>query len=239
MDTLKNILFVCSFCASLFVLFYILCLISAVFGLVFKKTRIKWEELNPVLMVKGGIRSGNVLLTVLLSTAIVVGIVYMALSHFLASTRIGAFFEAGNYNEYYEAILYIKEKPVFCIVNVSHIDNSVYLLDEILLPYGRSKYIDVEYEPEYAPCNLYLGDQGTECEIVLTDIATKTSYDILESVVVSNYGELCGSKKTGNYHFIDCPNAKRINGENLVYFDNHSEADALGFVMCEVCADRY
>lgn len=180
------------------------------------------------------------LMGVLVGTLIfAIGIGNLVAEHFLESTIIGSFYERGSYRETYEATLYIDEKAVFCLAEVDK-SGIYYTIFNILLPYGRNEYIDdCAYEPDAKSNWVDLGEWDTSCKIVLHNPATVDSYSRLDSTVVSNYGEFCGSKEDGTFHFKKCYHARKIDEKNLVYFSSDSEADALGFVMCERCRDKY
>lgn len=146
-----------------------------------------------------------------------------------------------KYTENYDAILYIDEKPVFCIVAIDkRTDNgrSNYWITEISLPYGHSEFVDAEYDPDQNYVNICLGDWGWDCNLTLGEPATSLSYTMLKNEVVSNYGELCGSRESDTYHLLDCQYAKNIKPQNLIYFENQQEAEVLGYSFCSICVEN-
>lgn len=240
MDDLKKILFACSCIFAFAALSYVLGFLSSMWGAIRYKKPIRWNDFNPIAMISSGVQSGKAGLSLLLSLVIVVGAVNLILSHTMVSNEIGAFYEAENYNTKYEATLFIKEKPIFCIVNVwRHSEpDPVYTLTEIHLPYGKFQYIDAEYDPDYNN-SVHLGYWGHRCDIELIRPITDTSFSRLKNEIVSNYGEFCGSMGAEKFHLLDCWNVKNIKAENLVYFDTALQAEALGYEMCVICANRY
>lgn len=246
MDTIKTILTICSIIFGLSIFIYCASFIHAVWCRIsWRKEPIPWKDFNPFLILRDSLNTGSnndVLVSVIFLFIIAVGLVNIVLESSLASTKIGSFYEEPEYKEEYEAILYIDEKPIFCIATIDkRIDdrNPRYFISEIALPYGHSEYVDAEYDPEDDFAEICLGEWGWRYKLTLKDPATEDSYKMLENEVVSNYGEFCGSKGSDKFHLLDCQNVKNISPQNLIYFESEKEADALGYTMCSICADRY
>ena len=172
---------------------------------------------------------------------IIVSLVNFTLSLGLSSTQIGTFYEKAEYEEDYEATLYIDNKSVFCIAHL--IKNSepeiTHTISKISFPYGKSQYLDERYDPNYENNEVSLSDWDIECKIILTHPVTQTSWEILQNEVVSNYGEFCGSKESDTFHLLSCPQAKKIKKVNLVYFSSYKEAVVLGYEFCDSCHQKY
>ena len=233
MQIIKWVLTFCSAAFAWILGCYCLIFIYAVGCRLFKGQHINWDTVLPWRKLKNDKPIHPFLVIVLTA-----GVVNCVLSMCLSSTEIGAFYEKSEYRETYEATLFIEEKPIFCLAEVQKYEGR-YLIQNVLLPYGNHEYTDNEYDPEEGSARLSLGDSGWDCTIVLNDPATDMSYDMLNNVVVSNHGEFCGSKSSDIYHLLDCPHAKRINRENYTYFETRKEAEALGFVFCSDCNERY
>lgn len=233
MDIIKWSLNICSVFFAFVALYYCLFLIYSLGRRLFAGARIDWDEVLPWRRNKTDKPTHPLLIIVLAA-----GVINCILSACLSSTEIGSFYEKSEYEETYEATLFIDEKPVFCLAEVYKSDGR-YVVVNVLLPYGNHEYTDNEYDPEEGSARLSLGDSDWDCTVVLNDPATDASYDMLNNVVVSNYGEFCGSKLSDMYHLLDCPHAKRINRENHIYFETREEAEILGFIFCSDCSDRY
>ena len=174
----------------------------------------------------------------LLAIIFLIGGANAAFSQFASKAEIGAFYELGEYETTYEATVYIDEKPVFCLVEFYRYEGQ-YTLSNILLPNGKSEYLDDEYDPECAPVRVSLSDWGWTCHIVLNSPATESSYAKLDNFVVSNHGEFCASKTSDSYHLRDCRHAKTIAPKNYIYFETQKEAEVCGYQFCTECNDRY
>lgn len=230
---MKTILNGCTAIFAFAVFCYCAAFVIALWHRVRHKEKIPWDQLNPSSLLHGP--------RIMLLVILIVGLINAILSQALASTKIGAFYEKSAYTENYNAILYIDEKPIFCIVAVDKQTDggkSNYWITEVFLPYGHSEYVDAEYNSDKNYANVSLGDWGWDCSLSLGEPATSLSYTMLENTVVSNYGGLCGSKESDTYHLLDCQHVKNINPQNLVYFESQQEAEVLGYTFCSTCTKR-
>ena len=228
------------YCFIAIVGLYILVLLYAVFG----KDPVKWKELRPREYINSLTKNRTLQVIIILLT--ILGFISVVCSFAFSSTQMGAFFEKSNYSETYEATLYFHDKPIFCLVDMERETESdegesysSYLIKTIYLPYGHS--IELDYE-EYTPnrVNHYrLGEYSYDCQLVLNHPANEASFDLLNNTIVTNYGNCCANKQSDIFHFTDCPKVKSINKQNLIYFDDDTEAFVLGFEMCEDCKDRW
>lgn len=241
MEYLKFALAICDLILCFVILGFICDLIKVIWNRIFKKQKIGIKEIFPFSVfveIKNGDKNLSVF-HVIVSLAVIAGIVNNILSYTLASEQIGAFYEKSEYKADYEAVAYVGDKPIFCIVTVAKYGKDDYRIIEEKMPYGFTAYDDAQYEIEKGYVNTFIGEYGTKCKIVLKDLATRDSYKLLDNTVITNHGPLCGSVNSKKYHWLECPNAQNIEEKNLIYFDNSAEADVLGYTLCQFCEETY
>lgn len=181
------------------------------------------------------------IVSVLFIISLAVAILFLVLDHFSLLSDP----PSPQPKTYYEATLFVDDKAVFCIADVkvlySSKAGSTYWINELLLPYGKS-YSPTHggYDPNDSRNLLSLGSAQAvySCKIVLSHPATDASFALLDDIMISNYGPCCASKGSDFFHLSDCPHAKSIKPENLVYFSSDKEAWCLGFEMCNDCWNR-
>ena len=245
MDSLRTALIFCSFISYAILIIYVVQFILSFISSIIKKKPFSWCKWNPYY----GIKKEHRLRTVIFSVLFLIGIAVPFISEKFANTKMGDFWEKRNYEEAYEATLYVDDVPMFCIAtvwcNTDAVENnrgqlvheSRYTIVELFLPYGKSTYTDDEYYPDQKISLITVN--GWSCKIKLKDIATEDSYQLLKAEVPTSYGEFCSSKSSDTYHLFDCKYVKRIESENLIYFKNQEMAEVLGYSMCEVCQKHY
>lgn len=211
--------------AFLIIIIYLFIFLRDVAKQIFQKVPIKWREYHPRTWFEK--KTG-----ILLVLVVIIGIANLTAQRIFQSNEIGAFYERSSYDETYEAILTIDKNPVFCLAEISHSDDE-YIIWEVHLPYGKSCYTECEYDPSESIEQIDINDYY--CFIELIRPATEQSYAMLENTFISNYGEVCASKVSDTFHYLECPAAKRINPSNLVYFQDEREARIFGFSPCGQC----
>lgn len=205
-----------------------------------------WETVNFISHYKKSRKDGSTMIDVVVLTFLV-GAINIVCSTVFSSTQIGAFYEKSSYSECYEATLYVDNKPIFCLVDMSkeqEESNSgmrdFYYLSKIYLPYGKSQFIDDGgYDPTSDTNFFYLGEESILCNVVLHSPASNDSYEKLLYEVIASYGEFCGSRKSDIFHFVFCNYVDSISPENLVFFESEAEAHVLGYTMCDFCWQNY
>lgn len=238
MDTLRSIMDVFEVIFALILFFYVIFVVDFLYRKILKKGNKVWSELNPISQICGIWKSGHKKICVILSAIIIVGSFGLVADKFFSTTEIGSFFEKSSFEENYEAVFYIDEKPIFCIAEIwkEHYENGTsYRISYINLPYGKSKDVDEEYYPDIDENIIYLGDNSQRCKIVIGHVATERSYEMLENEVITAYGDFCGSKDGNKYHLTSCPSAKRIKDKNMIFFESEIEADIFRYEPCETC----
>ena len=200
--------------------------------------------MSPIYIVKSSIGKAEAKFTIGLTIVTVVGFIYMAAYYNFQTTEIGSFFEkTSDFEEQYEAIIYLDEKPIFCIADVQkHKDpetGSYYTINKLSLPYGKFDYCDgEEYDPSYGNNEVHVGFYSEFCRIEIGDVATEKSVNMLEHEIVSAHGYFCASRKGEKYHHVQCPSAANIAAENKIFFESEEEANLLMFDFCNLCIDH-
>lgn len=243
MDKLRGALGLCELVAGFVILVFAWILMEKVYR------RIRFKEPMEVKNLLPDVRDMDAKGVAIYATVLIVtvaGIGNMILSRTMASTQIGAFYEKSEYEETYEATIYLNEKPVFCLVDmrrsVDEYDDGErtrkydnYWIDYIYLPYGKKGYVeDSEYSPQRGG-RVYLPISWEDVKIVLDRPADEESRKKLEAEVVTAYGPICGSRSGDTYHRNNCTSAKNIKMENKVFFENEKEAYMLGYGACQMC----
>lgn len=167
------------------------------------------------------------------------GAVNLVLQAALENTQIGAFYEEEYYSETYTATLLIDETPIFCIVEMSRTGKTDYFISKIYLPYGKTQYLEAEYDTTDSRNEIALGYWGDLYSIVLDYPVTELSFARLSHETVSNYGAFFSSKNSDMFHFDGCTIEGPIPQEDFIYFRTDKEAYAFGYEMCNDCRDRY
>ena len=245
MDKLRGVLGLCELVASFFIFVAVWSLLKSGYRRIRYKEPIKRENVFPIPDIRDLDMKGVVIyIAVLIVT--VAGIGNMILSRTMASTQIGAFYEKGEYEETYEATIYLDEKPIFCLADmrreIDEYDDGErvrkyvnYWIDYIYLPYGKEGYVDdSEYSPQRGG-RVYLPTSWEDVKIVLDRPANKESHKKLEAEVVTAYGPICASRSGDTYHRNECSMAQRIKTENKVFFEDEHEAYILGYEAWQRC----
>lgn len=207
-------------------------------GKLLKRNDRPWSEMNPIGPILELWRRGQKATCIILSFILVIGFCGVIAETFFSTTEIGSFLEKSSFEENYEATIYAGEKPIFCIVNVWKEHDKYgdsYYISYINLPYGKSDDIDQEYYPERDDNTIDIGDNDVECKIVIRNVATEYSYELLKNEVVTAYGKYCGSKDGEKFHSLSCVSAKNIKDENMIFFESETEAYLFGYDPCENC----
>lgn len=242
MDKLRGALGLCELVAEFIILAFAWALTKKVYR------RIRYKELMELKNLLPDVRDMDAKGVAIYAAVLIVtvaGIGNMILSRAMASTQIGAFYEKSEYEETYEATIYLNDKPVFCLVDmrrsVDEYDDGErtrkyanYWIDYIYLPYGKEGYVEEEYSPQ-SRRSIYLPTSWESVDIVLNRPADEESHKKLEAEVVSAYGPICGSRSGDTYHHNNCTSAKNIKMENKVFFENEEEACLLGYEACQMC----
>lgn len=210
-------------------LFYLL---RAVYRRVRYRQPILWSEFNPFAGVHS--LSGAVLPAVL-----VIGLLNLIGMGFFSKEEIGAFYEKPSYQADYDALLKIdKGADIFCIATIEPCYGE-YRVVKISLPYGKTQFPeDANFDKDDDKISLSLGYEWWDCDLVLDGLASENSYTILDSYVVSNYGDFCASMESDTYHLAKCRYIKNIKDENLVYFQSKRDAEVLGYSFCKTCREE-
>lgn len=252
-DHLKTVLAFCAGFAGLCCFFYILNTIGALWKKLCRKEPIG-DKLNPIKGLIKIYKNGNKIGAVIFAVAFVAGALYWCADSFFSTRELGAFLEQrGEFEEEYEAYIYIEGKPVFCIAEINkwidqyesgagRSENDVsYVITSLKLPYGREvQNIEDEYYLSKENNQVYLGTEFWESyKIEIGSVATERSYKVLDNTVISSYGEFCASKKGDKYHYLSCPAAANISNQNMVFFENGLEADVLQYEFCDLCAENW
>ena len=248
MDMLKTCVSACAAITLLCVGFYALCVIDAIWK------KIRWGEkvkdnINIFKSLRELYEKGHKIGVVLFIIILAVGACYTVADHFFSTRELGAFLEErGEFEEEYEAYVYVDGKPVFCIVEIDKVMNvyedgrgrTSYIITKIKLPYGKEQVdMDDEYRLGKKDNTVRLGvDMWKWYKIEVGSVATEKSRIILKNTVVTSYGNLCASKKSDKYHYLDCPSVAQIGDKNKIFFKSALEADALQYTFCSLCAER-
>lgn len=231
MEFWRNILRYCTAAAECMIVLYA----YAIIGLLWDK----FVKKNPAIHGKDFLLLPHKPFGWVVFVVTVIGIINLVLSVLLASTEIGNFYEKDEFSADYEATLYVRDTPIFCIVEVrkwTDDGEKSYYIEKVKLPYGHEdEQVDAEYDAEKNRAVVSLGHRETDYDLELKGLATQASYKMLADMVVTNYGEFCGSKEAGVFHRLDCHHVSSIKPQNLVYFDNADQADALGYSACDTC----
>lgn len=146
---------------------------------------------------------------------------------------IGAYEEEDEYDRDYSALVYAdgdEEHPIFAIAEIRCFEGD-YSLNKLKLPYGRSLYLDCEFE-RGKDISFYLDSYYT---VQLNQPATKADYQLLESMVVNSDGFFHGDFDSDVYHTRDCFLCDEIKRSKLVYFKSVAQAELFLFTPCEIC----
>lgn len=233
MDRLKSCLTIISAFTLLVFAMMLLDVLRAVYKRVRYKQPIPWREFNPF----AGMHS---LSGAVIPAILVIGLLNLIGAEFFAKEEIGAFYEKSSYQVDYDALLEVDGRTeMFCIATIKREEGYPYCVVKLALPYGKTQCPEVYFEEDDSTISINLGNEGWSCKLTLGGLSTKSSYTILKSYVISNYGEFCASKRAGVYHTQECGNIKKIKSENLVYFQNQRDAEVLGYTFCKSCRQRY
>lgn len=227
--SLRKVLDILSYIAVLLIVCYVGSFLWSAAKRIFKKEPMKMEEYHPRTLFESKT-------SIVIFFLCAIGVVNLIAGSVYKSNVIGAFYERSDYNETYEATLYIDGRPIFCLAEMSRYDGE-YHIREVHLPYGRSQYTDEEYDPDEAPEGISIND--VDCRIKLLYPADTSSYTRLANTFTSNYGDFCAGASSDVYHFRNCYAAQNIAKENLIFFLNEKEAETFGFSMCGLCRNRY
>lgn len=178
-------------------------------------------------------------LSIALAIVIGVGVANETANTFFSRAEIGAFYEKETYTTMYEATIYIKDHPIYVIVEIDRqVDG--YYISSVMYPYGHQEFCWEEFYPEDNTNTLSLSEYRHDCTIVLNCPANESSFDRLSANVVSNYGDFFASKNSDIFHYCDgCYRYNSILPKNLIYFNSRQEAEILGFDFCKDCNEYY
>lgn len=242
MDALKTVLTLCELITILCLLFYAIMIVTFFFRKLLRKTDEKWATLNPKTLFIEQSKRGNLKGVVIFSVIITSGLLSLVCGKVFATTEMGAFFEVDyEYTEQYEAYVYIKDKPIYCIATVEKIidreaKSKDYYITRIELPYNKTEYdLWEEYNPKSEKNQVWLGADAERCKIIIRNVATDKSFEVLENTVVTAYGDYCASRAGKTFHWHWCPSAANISDKNKVFFESETEAIALRFSACQLC----
>lgn len=233
MDRLKSCLTIISAFTLLLFAMMFLDFLRAVYKRARYKQPIPWREFNPFAGMHS--LSGAVLPVILM-----IGLLNLIGAEFFAKEEIGAFYEKPSYQVDYDALLEVNGgAEMFCIATIKHEEGYPYRVVKLAMPYGKTQCPEAYFDEDDSTLSITLGNEGWSCKLTLGNLSTKSSYSILKSYVVSNYGEFCASKRAGVYHTQGCGNIKKIKSENLVHFQKQRDAEVLGYTFCKSCRQKY
>lgn len=222
----------------LFSVFFIFTFIGTLLQLllaVYRRIRygqpILWSDFNPFANVQS-------LSDAVLPTVLVIGLLNLIGMEFFAKEEIGAFYEKPSYQADYDALLKIdKGAEIFCIATIEPCYGE-YKVVKISLPYGKTQFPeDTNFGKDDDKISLSLGCEGWGCDLILDGLASESSYTILSSYIVSNYGDFCASMESDTYHLANCRYIKNIKDKNLVCFQSKRDAEVLGYSFCKTCQE--
>lgn len=176
--------------------------------------------------------------------------------YIFSSNRIGAFYERDSYySEKYEAYIYNSafqnDNYVFCIATISH-DRGVtltwengphcflydnYFLEKLELPYNRTRDETFTFYPD-GKYGIAIEHMYPSFALEITDIASESSYDILNNEILSTDGKIIASINGDVYHHENCQHIKQIKPQNCVRFNSEIEAQFYGYDACLHCIDE-
>ena len=226
---MKDFLFICSLCGAFLIFSIIFMIVNNIFNAITKRKKCDWKLINW----KECSEKQCVFYAIILICSIV-GLIYSFKVNFMHDHKIGSVTEERSYEENYEALLEYDGKTIPCIAYVFH-ESGTYIIADVVLPFGKHEYQDMEYDPEEKENYIYLGEDGYTVYIKLGEVASEKSFENLQNAVVSKSGTILADINTDICHFDDCSYAKSIKAENRIRFDTIDEAKIFGYKMCKYC----